>query len=81
MNVEEIQSDKFLDARGLSCPMPMLKTKKKLRDMISGEILEVWGTDPGSKNDIPDFCKKNNHEFFGYVDHEDGYTKYYIKTG
>ncbi len=49
MALPEVNVDKTLDARGLSCPMPMLRTKKTLKDMKSGEVLEVLGTDPGSK--------------------------------
>ncbi len=81
MNLQEIQSDNFLDARGLSCPMPLLKTKKTLKNMNSGEVLELWGTDPGTKNDLSDYCKRNNNEFLGYLDLEEGYTKFYIKVG
>jgi tRNA 2-thiouridine synthesizing protein A len=81
MDISSIKSDETLDARGLSCPMPMLKTKKKLKDMKSGQILEVWGTDPGSKNDIPDFCKKNNNELLAISDEAEGYTRFFIKKG
>ena len=80
MSMQDVSPDKTLDARGLSCPMPMLKTKKTLKDMQSGQVLEVLGTDPGSKNDIPDFCKKNNHEFLGYEDDPAGHTRYLIKV-
>jgi tRNA 2-thiouridine synthesizing protein A len=76
-----IKSDQTLDTRGLSCPMPMLKTKKALKGMTSGQIIEVWGTDPGSKNDIPDFCKKNGNELMDITDLPEGYTRYLIKKG
>jgi tRNA 2-thiouridine synthesizing protein A len=76
-----VKANEVLDARGLSCPMPMLKTKKKLQGMQSGQVLEVLGTDPGSKNDIPAFCKKNGHELLGYEDLPEGYTRYLIKRG
>ena len=81
MSMQDVSPDKTLDARGLSCPMPMLKTKKTLKDMQSGQVLEVLGTDPGSKNDIPDFCKKNNHDLLGYEDDPAGHTRYLIKVG
>ncbi len=76
-----IKADETLDLRGLSCPMPMLKTKKKLKGMAKGQILEVWGTDPGSKNDIPNFVKKSGDELLAMEDHPDGYTRYLIKKG
>lgn len=80
MNLSNLKADQVLDARGLSCPMPMLKTKKTLKGMKSGQILEVLGTDPGSKNDIPDFCTKNDYEFLGMEDDPAGHTRYLIKV-
>ena len=77
----DIRADEILDARGLSCPMPMLKTKKALKKLQSGQILEVLGTDPGSKNDIPDFCQKGGNTLLEVEDVEDGYTRYLIQKG
>ncbi len=81
MDLATIQADQFLDTSGLSCPMPLLRTKKTLKDMQSGQILHVLGTDPGSKNDIPDFASKNGNQFLGMYDSEDGTTNYFIKKG
>lgn len=81
MDLTSINADKVLDTSGLTCPMPLLKTKKTLKGMASGEILEILGTDPGSKNDIPDFGNKGGNQFLGYVDDADGVTKFYIKKG
>lgn len=78
--VEGISPDETLDCRGLSCPMPLLKVKKALKKLKPGQILEVLGTDPGSKNDIPDYTKKQGDEFLGMED-ESGYTRYLIKKG
>lgn len=69
-----------LDAKGLSCPMPLLRTKKEINKINSGEILRVDGTDPGSRNDIPGWCERSGHEFLGLKD-EDGYTSFFIKKG
>ncbi|RTZ98802.1 MAG: sulfurtransferase TusA family protein [Deltaproteobacteria bacterium] len=81
MDLNSIKPDQVLDAKGLTCPMPMLKTKKTLKGMAAGQILEILGTDPGSKNDIPDFGNKGGNEFLGLVDHPDGYTRYFIRKG
>ena len=78
--VEGISPDETLDCRGLSCPMPLLKVKKALKKLKSGQILEVLGTDPGSKNDISDYAKKQVDEFLGMED-ESGFTRYLIKKG
>jgi len=81
MDLESITSFSVLDTRGLSCPMPLLKTKKTLKGIPTGEILEIWGSDPGSKNDIPDFGNKAGNSFLGFVDHDEGYTRYFIQKG
>ncbi|RLC32305.1 MAG: sulfurtransferase TusA family protein [Deltaproteobacteria bacterium] len=81
MELENIQADTVLDTRGLTCPMPLLKTKKALKGMNPGQILEVLGNDPGSKKDIPDFANKKGNEFIGMVDSPEGHTRYFIKKG
>ena len=52
-----MQFDKELDARGLNCPLPILRTKKSLAEMNSGQILRVLATDPGSVKDFEAFAK------------------------
>ena len=76
--VDNITPDETLDCRGLSCPMPLLKTKKAIGKMKSGQILEILGTDPGTKNDLPGFAKKAGHEYLGYKN-DDGFTRFYLK--
>lgn len=80
-DLKTIKADSVLDTRGLTCPMPLLKTKKTLKGMKSGEILEILGSDPGSKKDIPDFGNKGGNEFLGYMDESEGITRYFIKKG
>ena len=53
--------DKELDARGLSCPLPILKTKKSLNDLTSGQVLKVVATDPGSVKDFDAFANQTGH--------------------
>ncbi len=53
--------DKELDARGLSCPLPILKTKKALNDMTSGQGLKVVATDPGSVKDMQAFANQTGN--------------------
>ena len=67
-----------LDARGLSCPMPLLRTKKEIEKINSSEVLEVLGTDPGSRNDIPGWCSRAGHEYLGEKE-DTGYMRFYIK--
>ena len=55
-------ADRTLDASGLRCPMPLLKTKLALNDMSAGEVLVVTATDPGSAKDIPAWLAMTGHE-------------------
>ncbi len=54
--------DQELDTRGLNCPLPILKAKKALSAMQSGQVLKVWSTDPGSTRDFAAFAKQTGHE-------------------
>ena len=54
--------DKELDARGLNCPLPILRTKKSLNDMVSGQVLRVVATDPGSVKDFQAFSRQTGNE-------------------
>ena len=60
--------DKELDARGLNCPLPILRTKRSLTDMISGQVLKVVATDPGSVKDFQAFAKQTGHELVACED-------------
>jgi len=62
-----VQHDKELDARGLNCPLPILRTKKSLTDMSSGQVLKIMATDPGSVKDFQAFSRQTGHEL---VEHE-----------
>src|SRR5260370_7150203 len=55
--------DKELDARGLNCPLPILRTKKSLNDMVSGQVLRVVATDPGSFKYFHPFSKQTGTKF------------------
>jgi tRNA 2-thiouridine synthesizing protein A len=58
----QIQVHKEVDARGLNCPLPILRAKKALADMESGQILKVLATDPGSQRDFAAFAKQTRNE-------------------
>ena len=53
---------KEVDARGLNCPLPILRAKKALADMTSGQILKVLATDPGSQRDFAAFARQTGNE-------------------
>lgn len=60
--------DRELDVKGLNCPLPILRTKKALAEMESGQILRVQATDPGSLKDFPAFAKQTGNEL---VEHKE----------
>jgi len=58
--------DKELDARGLNCPLPILRAKKALSDMQTGKVLKIVATDPGSVKDFQAFCKQTGNELLSH---------------
>ncbi len=81
MDLESIVPDETLDVRGISCPMPTLKTAKAMKSLTPGQILEVLGTDPGTKKDMPKLAKKSGHEWLGFRDDAEGFYRFYLKRG
>jgi tRNA 2-thiouridine synthesizing protein A len=57
-----MQAQKEIDTRGLNCPLPILKAKKALADMTSGDVLKVISTDPGSVRDFQAFARQTGNE-------------------
>ena len=58
----QIHIDRELDARGLNCPLPILRTNKSLNDMVPGQVLKVMATDPGSVRDFQAFSKQTGNQ-------------------
>ncbi len=77
---DDIKGDRTLDAKGLSCPMPLLRTKKEIDKIDAGQILEILGTDPGSRNDLPGWCERSGHKFLGEKE-DSGFFRFYIQKG
>ena len=71
--------DKELDARGLSCPLPILKTKKALNDLRSGQVLKVVATDPGSVKDMQAFSSQTGHPLLSSTEENAAYVFYMQK--
>ncbi len=74
----QIKTDSILDAKGLACPMPIVKTKKMIAGMNAGEVLEVLATDKGSKADLKAWAESAGHQYLGTVE-EDGVLKHYLR--
>ena len=73
-----MKADRTLDCVGLYCPMPIMKTSKKIKELKTGEVLEVIADDKGIKKDMPAWCEATGHEFLG-LDEEGGEIKVYVK--
>lgn len=74
------KADYELDARGLNCPMPILRAKKAIRDLKPGQVMHVIATDSGSANDFPLFCKQSGNELIESST-ENGEFHFYIRKG
>ena len=68
----EFQKD--VDARGMKCPLPILKAKKALNDMQTGEVLRVIATDPGSVRDFNAFARQTGNELLSHAELDDEFT-------
>lgn len=75
----DIKINETLDCKGLSCPMPMMKLAKAMKGLNSGEILEMFGTDPGTKSDIPNWCMKSGHKLLEEIDLGGGVNRFVIQ--
>ena len=67
-----------LDAKGLMCPMPIVKLAKKMKEMKVGEVIELIADDVGSKEDVPAWCKRTGNELVSQKE-EGGAFFFYIK--
>lgn len=66
--------DKDLDARGLNCPLPILRTKKALGELQSGQVLRIVATDPGSVKDFAAFSKQTGNELLSQAEANKEFT-------
>ncbi|MFB1098479.1 sulfurtransferase TusA family protein [Terribacillus sp. JSM ZJ617] len=73
-----MQSNKVLNAKGLACPMPIVKTKKAINELNTGDVLEVHATDKGAKADLSAWAKSGGHELLQDTE-EAGVLKFWIK--
>ena len=63
-----------LDARGMNCPLPILRTKKALTELQSGQVLKVLATDPGSVKDFQSFARQTGHELVSHDESNRAFT-------
>jgi tRNA 2-thiouridine synthesizing protein A len=73
-----MKADKSLDCVGLYCPMPIVKTAEKMKELKKGEVLEIVADDRGIKQDMPAWCQATGNEFLG-VEEGGGEIKVYVR--
>jgi TusA-related sulfurtransferase len=78
VNLSAIAVADTVDARGSACPGPLLEAKKGIGKVKVGEVLEIFSSDSGTRNDIPAWAKKVGHEYLGLLE-TDGYDKLYVR--
>ena len=74
-----MQHDKEIDTRGLNCPLPILRAKKALADVQSGQVLKIVATDPGSVKDFETFAKQTGHSLLAHAEANGEFTFYMKK--
>lgn len=72
--------DEELDAKGLSCPLPILRAKKAINGLEAGQTLKIMATDPGSVKDFEAFCKQTGNELLSSTEESDEFI-FFIKKG
>jgi len=77
-DLNSIAADSTVDARGSACPGPLLEAKKGIGKVKVGEILEIYSSDSGTRNDIPAWARKIGHEYLGLME-ADGYDKHFVR--
>jgi tRNA 2-thiouridine synthesizing protein A len=73
--------DETLDCVGLYCPMPIVHTARKMKEMKSGQVLEVVADDIGIKEDVPNWCKTTGNEYLGIEEDKGIYHVFVKKAG
>jgi TusA-related sulfurtransferase len=78
VDLNSIQTANVVDARGVSCPGPLLEAKKGIGNVQIGQILEILSNDPTSREDIPKWANKVGHEYLGVLS-VDGADRLFVK--
>jgi tRNA 2-thiouridine synthesizing protein A len=76
--MSEFTPEKTLDAKGLKCPMPVVRTSKEIKNISVGGVLEILATDPGSMADITAWTKSTGNELLK-AEKEEGVFKFYLR--
>ena len=72
--------DQEIDARSLLCPLPVLKARKRLKGMASGQVLKLIADDPAAVIDVPHFCNEQGYDLLDVATPEDGVRVYFVRV-
>ncbi|MFD2206303.1 sulfurtransferase TusA family protein [Kiloniella antarctica] len=72
-------AEHLLDATGLKCPIPVLRARKAMKPLVSGDVLEIHATDPSALMDFKNFCETTGHELVSSQEREDDVLVLLIK--
>ncbi|MCF7824875.1 MAG: sulfurtransferase TusA family protein [Candidatus Marinimicrobia bacterium] len=78
--MNDFEFDRELDCRGLNCPLPVVKTKKQIDTMSTGQTLKLIASDPGSINDMNAWARRTGNEMLGHAEDSGEYIFYIKKT-
>lgn len=78
---EVIHVDRYLDAKGLACPMPVISVKRVIKDLQQGQILAISATDKGACRDIPAWAEQTGHKLLNSTEENNVFTFYIEKAG
>lgn len=76
--MKNLTANTILDVKGLACPMPIVKTKKEMKNLGAGQVLEVQATDKGSKADMKAWAERTGHQYLGTIE-EGEVLKHYLR--
>lgn len=77
-DLNNLQVDNTVDARGSACPGPLLEAKKGIGKVKVGQVLVIYSNDSGTRKDIPAWAGKVGHEYIGFLE-ADGYDKHFVR--
>ena len=78
--MNQMNANEVVDAKGLACPMPIVKTKKAMTNLKAGYVLEVQATDKGSKADMKAWAESTGHQYLGTIEEGDVFKHYLRKS-
>ena len=76
-----MKADETVDCVGLYCPLPIVHTARKIKELKAGQVLEVLSDDEGIKADMPNWCKTTGNEFLGIEEQKGVYRVFVKKSG